>query len=168
MNLWVSLSGRSLLYEVTPFCYQCGKCCFSQCVSAVRELCVSQSVRIRPFFLCSQKVLKYADTNIIEFQSSRRNILKKIHTNIFVLKSSVLKCFCCVSHLPLHDPSDFMSFMSVNLHWMLIYKWLMLAICYDAYKLLQNVKLPFVDDRTNYLNSWWTNLRTSRWWLRND
>ena len=56
------------------------------CVSA------SQSV-LDPFFLSSKKVLKYADTNIIEFQSSRRNILKKIHTNIFVLKSSVLKCF---------------------------------------------------------------------------
>jgi len=73
------------------------------------------------FFLCSQKVLKYADTNVIEFQSSRRNILMKIHADIFVLKSSfVLKCFNCVSQLLLHDPSDldnhfdFMNFVSVN------------------------------------------------------
>ena len=76
---------------------------------------------MRHFFLCAHKVLKYADTNIIEFQSSRRNILRNIHADIFVLKfSSVLKCFYCVSQLLLYDPSDlddhfdFMNFVSVN------------------------------------------------------
>jgi len=65
------------------------------------------------------KVLKYADTNVIEFQSSRRNILVIIHTNIFVLKSSsVLKYH--ISQLFQHDPSDldnhcdFINFVSVN------------------------------------------------------
>ena len=122
MNLWVSFSVRTLLYEVSPFCYLCRIYCFSQRVSAVGELCICQSVRMRSCFLCSQQVLKYADTNFIEFQSSRRNILKKIHTNIFVLKSlSVLKCFYLVSQLLLHDQSDldnhfdFMNFVSVNL-----------------------------------------------------
>jgi len=59
--------------------YLCRKYCFSQCVSAVGELCICQSVWIRH---SSQKVFKYADTNVIEFQSSRRNILMKIHANI--------------------------------------------------------------------------------------
>ena len=57
-------------------------------------------------FLCSQKVLKYADKIVIEFQSNGRNILMKIHADIFILKSSALKCFYCVSQLLLHDPSD--------------------------------------------------------------
>jgi hypothetical protein len=44
---------------------------------------------------------------LIEFQSIRRNILMKIHANIFVLKpSSVQKSFYRVSQLLLHDPSD--------------------------------------------------------------
>ena len=65
------------------------------------------SVSIRHYFLYSQKVLKYADTNVIEFQSSRRNMFMKIHANIFVLKSSSdLKCSCNVSQLLLHDSSD--------------------------------------------------------------
>jgi len=86
--------------------YLCRKYCFGQCVSAVRELSTSQSVRIGHFFKFSQEVLKYANTNIIEFQMYRRNILMKIHANIFVLKSSfVLKCFCHVNQLLLHDPS---------------------------------------------------------------
>jgi len=34
---------------------------------------------------------------------------------------------------------------------MLVHKWLMLAICYYAYKLLKNVKLPFADDKTKLL-----------------
>ena len=56
--------------------------------------CVSASQSgLDIFCLCSQKVLKYAVTNVIEFQSSRRNVLMKIHANIFVLKSSVLNCF---------------------------------------------------------------------------
>ena len=46
------------------------------------------------FFCVPREFSKYADTNIIEFQSSRRNILVKIHANIFVLESSsVLKYF---------------------------------------------------------------------------
>ena len=63
---------------------------------------------------------KICCTNDIEFQSSRRNILIKIHANIFVLKSSVLDCFYRVSQLLLLDPSDldnhfdFMNFVSVN------------------------------------------------------
>ena len=94
MNLWVSFSRRTLLYEVRF--YLCRKYCYGQCVSVFRELCICQSVRVRHFFLCSQKVLKYAYTNVIEFQSSSRNILMKIHANIFVLKSlSVLKCLSC-------------------------------------------------------------------------
>jgi hypothetical protein len=63
------------------------------------------TIRIR-LFLCFQKVLKYADKNAIEFQSSRKNILLKIHGNIFILKSSILKCFYHDSQLLLHDPSD--------------------------------------------------------------
>ena len=99
----------------------CRKYCFGQCVSAVGS-CVSASRSGLDtfFFLCSQKILKYADTNVIEFQSSRRNILK-IHANIFVLKSSyVLQCFYHVSQLLMNDPSDFdnhfdfMNFVSVN------------------------------------------------------
>jgi len=101
--------------------YLCRKYCFGQCVSAIGELCISQS-GLDTFFLCSQKVLKYVDTNVIEFQNSRRNFLMKIHTNVFVLKlSSVLKCFYGVSQLLLHDSSDlrdnhfdFMNFVSVN------------------------------------------------------
>jgi len=38
----------------------------------------------------------------------------------------------------------------LNLNWLLIHKWLMLAICYYAYKLLKIVKLPFADDKTDY------------------
>ena len=91
------------------------------CCPGVLYLPVSQEWD--SFFLFSQKVLKYADTNVIEFQSHRRNILMKIHANVFVLKlSSVLKCFYSVSQLPVHDPSDllvdshfdFMNFVSVN------------------------------------------------------
>jgi len=48
--------------------------------------CVSASQS--GFFLSSQRVLKYAGTNVTEFHSSRRIILMKIHTNIFVLKST--------------------------------------------------------------------------------
>jgi len=49
--------------------YLCRKYYFGQCVSAVRELCICQSVGLDTF-LCSGKVLKYADTNVVEFQSS--------------------------------------------------------------------------------------------------
>ena len=64
-------------------------------------------VSLRHFFLCSQKVSKYTDKYVYEFQSSRRNILIKIHADIFGWKSSsVLKCFYCVSQLLLHDSSD--------------------------------------------------------------
>jgi len=104
MNLWVTFSGRTSLYEVSFLPVQV------ILLRSVRICCpgvVYQSVRIRHFFLCSQKVLKYADTNVIEFQSHRRNILMKIHANIFVLKSSsVLKCFYSVSQLLVLDPSD--------------------------------------------------------------
>jgi len=47
------------------------------CCPGVLYLPVSQEWD--SFFLFSQKVLKYADTNVIEFQSHRRNILMKIH-----------------------------------------------------------------------------------------
>ena len=79
-----------------------------------------QSVRISHFFLCSQKVLKYAATNVIEFYSYRRNILMKCTPLFFVLQSSVLMCFYRVSQLLPHDPYDldnyfdFMNFVSVN------------------------------------------------------
>jgi len=72
------------------------------------------------FFYGSQKVLKYPDTNVIEFQRSRKKILMKMHADIFVLKSSVLKYSYCVSQLLLCDTSDldsyfdFMNFVSVN------------------------------------------------------
>jgi len=33
---------------------------------------------------------------------------------------------------------------------MLTHKWLMVAICYYAYNLLYNIKLPFAEDKTNY------------------
>ena len=47
----------------------CRKYWFGQCVSAVGEF-VSASQSGSDTSLCSQKVLKYADTNGIEFQSS--------------------------------------------------------------------------------------------------
>jgi len=101
--------------------YLCKKYYFGQCISAVGELCICQSVRIKHFSLCSQKVLKNDNRNVIEFQSSQRNVLMKIHLSIFVLKlSSVIKCFYHVSQLLLHDPSDldnhfdFMNCVSVN------------------------------------------------------
>ena len=90
---------------------------FVQYVTTVRELCICLTVRIRHSYLCSQKVLKYADTNVIEFQSSRGSILMKIHANI---SSSILKCLYHVSQLLLYDPSDldsrfdFMNFVSVD------------------------------------------------------
>ena len=44
VNLWVGFSGRSLLYEVRWLVfYLCRKYCFGQCISVVRELCISQS-----------------------------------------------------------------------------------------------------------------------------
>ena len=117
MNLWITFSGRTPLCEVSFLPVQE----ILLWVSAVRVLCICQSFRIRQFFLCSQKVLKYVNTNVIEFQSRRRNNLMKIHANIFVLKSSsVLKCFYSASQVLLHDPSDldnqfdFMKFVSVN------------------------------------------------------
>ena len=119
MNLWVSFSGRTLLHE---FSFLPVQKILLRSVRVCYRGVVYQSVRIRHFFLCSQKVLKYVDTNVIEFQNSRRNFLMKIHTNVFVLKlSSVLKCFYGVSQLLLHDSSDlrdnhfdFMNFVSVN------------------------------------------------------
>ena len=82
MNLWVSFTGRTLLCEVNFSPVQ--EILFGQCISAFGELCICQSVRIRHFVLCSQKVLKCAVTNVIEFRSSRKNIFMKIHANIFV------------------------------------------------------------------------------------
>jgi len=56
MKLWVTLSGRTLLYEVSNLVfYLCRKYYCGQCVSAVQELFVCQSVWIRHFFLCSIK-----------------------------------------------------------------------------------------------------------------
>ena len=81
--------------------------------------CVFASQSGLDTFFCSQKVLKYAVTDVIEFHSSR-NVLMKIHANIFVIKSSVLNCFYHVSQLLLHDLSDLdnhfdsMNFVSVN------------------------------------------------------
>ena len=120
MNVWDSILGRTLLYEVSLFFTCAGKIALvSACL--LSRSCVSASQSGLGFFLCFQIVLKYADTNITEFQSRRRNILMKIHANIFVLKSSsVLKCFYSVSQVLLHDPSDldnhfdFMKFVSVN------------------------------------------------------
>ena len=95
----------SSLWSYLVFCL-CWKYCFGHACQ-LSGSCVSATVRIGHFFLCSQKVLKYADTDVFEFQSSRRNILMKIHANIFVLtSSSVLKCFYHVSQLLLHDPFD--------------------------------------------------------------
>jgi len=120
MNLRVSFSGRTLLYEVTQF-FTCAGNIASVSAYLLLGSCVSASQE-RHFFLCSQNVLKYADISVIEFQSRRRNILMKIHANIFVLKSSSgLKCFYCVSHLLLHVSSDldnhfdFIQYVSVNL-----------------------------------------------------
>jgi hypothetical protein len=78
----------------------------STCLLSGSYASASQSV-LDTFFLCSQRVSKYADTKNTEFQSNRRNILLKIHANIFVLKSSsLLKCVYRVSQLLLSDPSD--------------------------------------------------------------
>ena len=118
MNLWVSFSGRTLLYEVSFF--TCARNIVLVSVYLLSGSCVSASQSGLDTFFCSQKILKYAVTNVIEFQSSRRNILMKIHANIFVSKSSVLNCFYRVSQLLLHDPAelddhfDFMNFVSVN------------------------------------------------------
>ena len=102
MNLWVTFSGRAL-----PSVVSAGNIA-SVSAYLLSGSCVSASQSgLDTFFLCSQKVLKYGDTNVIEFQSRRRNIVMKIHANIFVLKSSpVLKCFYHVSQLLSHDPSD--------------------------------------------------------------
>ena len=81
INLWVSFSGRTLLYEVSFLPVQE---ILLQPVCLLSGSCVSASQSGLDTFLCSQKVLKYAVTNVIEFQSSRRNILMKIHANIFV------------------------------------------------------------------------------------
>jgi hypothetical protein len=108
------------------------------CFQGVVSLPASQS-GLDTFNWCSQKVVKYADTNI-EFQSSTRNILMKIHADIFVLKSpSVLRCFYQVSQLLVHDRSDLVTLTSWTLClWTsyLIHKWLLNAVCYYAYKLL--------------------------------
>ena len=102
MNLWVSFSGRTLLYEVSLF--NCAGNIASVSVYLLSGSCVSASRSgLDTFFLYSQKVIKYAVTNL--FQRSRRNILMKSHANIFVSKSSVLNCFYCVSQLLLRDPS---------------------------------------------------------------
>jgi hypothetical protein len=55
----------------------CREYCFGQCIFAVGELCICQSVRITVVYLpvsrdcmlllCSQKVFKYDGTNVIEF-----------------------------------------------------------------------------------------------------
>ena len=101
MNLWVTFSGRARLYVVSAG--NIGS------VSAylLSGSCVSASQSGLDTFLCSQKVLKCGYTNVIGFQSRRRNIVMKIHANIFVLNSSsVQKCFYHGNQLLLHDPSD--------------------------------------------------------------
>jgi len=82
MNLWVTFSGRTPLYEVSYFFIFAGNVASisAYLLSGVVYLPVSQSLLYT--ILYSQKVLKYADTNFIEFQNSRRNILMKIQTNI--------------------------------------------------------------------------------------
>ncbi len=83
MNLWVRFSGRTLLYEVSFFTYAGNIASASVYLLLGRCVSASQS-GLDTFFLCSHKVLKYAVRNVIEFQSSRRNILLKIYANIFV------------------------------------------------------------------------------------
>ena len=148
MNLLVSFSGRTLLCEISFFTYAGNSDLASAYLRSGSCVSAGQS-GLDTFFLYSQKVLKCAATNVIEFQRSSRYVLIKIHANIFVLKSSsVVKCFYCVSQLLLSDPSDldshleFMKFVSVcellflNLNRMLVYTWLTLAVRYYAYKLL--------------------------------
>jgi len=104
MNLWVSFSGRTLLCEISFFTCAGNRDLASAYLRSGSCVSAGQS-GLDTFFLCSQKVLKCADTNVIEFQSSSRSILMKIHSNIFVLKSSsVVKCFYHVSQLLLNDP----------------------------------------------------------------
>ena len=112
MNLWVTFSGRAL-----PSVVSAGNIASVSAYLPSRS-CVSASQSgLDTFFLRSQKVLKYVDTNVIEFQSRRRNILMKVCANI---SSYILKCLYCVSQLLLHDPSDldnhfdFMNFVSAD------------------------------------------------------
>ena len=116
MNLWDSLLGKILLYELVSFLPVQEILLWSVCVCCQEVLYLPVSQDQTVFSLYSQKVLKYADTNIIEFQSSRRNISLKIHADIFVLKSSaVLKYFYSVSQLLLHDPSDLDNHFDFNI-----------------------------------------------------
>jgi hypothetical protein len=94
MNLWVTFSGRSPLCEVSYF-FTCAGNIASVSAYLLSGSSVSASQSgLDTFFFFFFFILKYADTNFIEFQRSSRNILMKIHANIFVLKSSsAQKCF---------------------------------------------------------------------------
>ena len=66
MNLWVSFSGRTLLYEVSFFT-RAGNIA-SVSAYLLSGSCVSASQSgLDTLFLCSWEVLKCADTNVIQF-----------------------------------------------------------------------------------------------------
>ena len=99
MNLWVSFSGITPLYEVTWLVfYLCRKYCCGQCVSAVGScVCASQS-GLDTFFFYVPESFKNADTNVMCNNSGvQENLInsKLVNSEYHIIRSMT---FLSITH----------------------------------------------------------------------